>query len=175
MRWNRGKFGKEYEEEDDYARKQAWDTAAGLGRQKIFEVRRIHNDITFLDTFITQEFCDAQKLFVYRKDPRTGQMVIASRDYRLVKAELLGMFTNRGQPTIEVQDGNYRNRGELYLVHRWEGVDLRQDYALETLKNLHRVWKRPVHVETRVEEGGQLLSFDGEKVETTDLTPTEDE
>jgi len=174
-RWNRGKFGKEFEEEEDYAKKTSWNTAAGLGREKIFEVRRIHNDVTFLDTFITQEFCEAQKLFVYRRNPRTGQMEIASRDYRLVKAELLGMFTNRGQPTIEVLDGNYRNRGELYLIHRWEGVDLRQDYALETLKNLHRIWKRPVHIETLLEERGQLLSFDGEKVETNDLTPTEEE
>ncbi len=174
-RWNRGQFGKEYEEEEDYAKKLAWDTSVGQGRQKIFEVRRIHNDVTFLDTFINQEFCEAQKLFVYRKDPRTGQMVIASRDYRLVKEELLGMFTNRGQPTIDVLDGNYLNRGELYLIHRWEGVDLRQDFAQETLKNLHRIWKRPVHIETIVEEKAQLLSFDGESVESQELTPTGDE
>lgn len=174
-RWDRGMFGKEYEEEEDYAKKLAWDTSAGLGRRKIFEVRRIHNDVTFLDSFITQEFCEAQKLFVYRQDPRTGQMFIASRDYRDVKQELLGMFTNRGQPTIEVLDGNYLNRGELYLIHRWEGVDLRQDYALETLKNLHRIWKRPVHIETMVEEKGQLLSFDGEKVESRELTPLENQ
>jgi stage V sporulation protein R len=174
-RWNRGKFGKEFEEEEDYAKKLAWDTGAGLGREKIFEVRRIHNDITFIDTFITQEFCEAQKLFVYRRDQRTGQMEIASRDHRLVKAELLDLLTNRGQPTVEVLDGNFRNRGELYLIHRWEGVDLRQDYALETLKNLYRVWQRPVHIETKIEEVGHLLSFDGEKVESTALTPTETE
>ena len=85
------------------------------------------------------------------------------------------MFTNRGQPTIEVLDGNYLNRGELYLIHRWEGVDLRQDYAQETLKNLHRIWQRPVHIETVVEEKGQLFSFDGESLLSQELTATGDE
>jgi stage V sporulation protein R len=68
-----------------------------------------------------------------------------------------------------VADGNYLNRGELVLTHRWEGVDLRLDYAQETLKNLHRIWRRPVHIETKVEGKGQRLSFDGEKVTSEEM------
>ena len=56
-RWNTGKFGKEYDECDDLESKRKWDKELGLGRQKIFEVRRVHNDITFIDTFLTPEFC----------------------------------------------------------------------------------------------------------------------
>jgi stage V sporulation protein R len=174
-RWNKGRFGKEYEEEDDYEERQNWDTGAGQGRAKIFEVRKIYNDVTFIDTFLTEEFCERQKLFVYKRNPQTGRLEIADRNWRKVKEELLFALTNRGQPVVEVLDGNYENRGELYLVHRWDEVDLRLDYAHETLKNLHRVWKRPVHIETRVEGKGQLLSFDGEKVETRDITPSSDE
>ena len=172
-RWNRGKFGKEWEEEEDYETKRNWDTGAGLGREKIFEVRRIYNDVTFIDTFMNEEFCEAQKLFVYRVNPQTGQTEIADRDWRKVKNELLFALTNRGQPVIEVVDGNHRTRGELYLVHRWEGVDLRLDYAEETLKNLHRVWRRPVHIETIVEGKGRLLGFDGEEVTSEELTVDE--
>ena len=54
-RWNTGKFGKEYEECDDLEKKRTWDKQLGLGRQKIFEVRRVHNDITFIDNFLTPE------------------------------------------------------------------------------------------------------------------------
>src|SRR5205085_9555050 len=52
-RWNTGKFGKEYDQCDDLDKRRIWDQQLGLGRQKIFEVRRIHNDITFIDTFLT--------------------------------------------------------------------------------------------------------------------------
>ena len=50
-RWNKGRFGKEYEECDDLVARQHWDTKAGLGRQKLFELRKHHTDVTFIDTF----------------------------------------------------------------------------------------------------------------------------
>ena len=57
MRWNKGRFGKEYDDCDDLEKRRVWDKHLGLGRKKIFEVRRVHNDITFIDTFLTPEFC----------------------------------------------------------------------------------------------------------------------
>src|SRR5208282_645983 len=50
-RWNTGKFGKDYDDCDDLDQRRKWDRQLGLGKQKIFEVRRVHNDITFIDTF----------------------------------------------------------------------------------------------------------------------------
>jgi stage V sporulation protein R len=70
-------------------------------------------------------------------------------------------LTNFGQPFIYVEDGNYNNRGELYLRHRHEGVDLKQDYARDTLRNIQRIWTRPVNLETVVEDKKVLISFDG--------------
>ena len=52
-RWNKGKFGKDYEECDDWQTKKNWNRHLGLGREKIFETRRVHNDITFIDAFLT--------------------------------------------------------------------------------------------------------------------------
>jgi stage V sporulation protein R len=65
-RWNKGKFGKEYEECDDMEALKTWDKHLGLGRQKIFEVRRVANDITMIDNFLTKEFCETHKLFTYK-------------------------------------------------------------------------------------------------------------
>jgi len=70
-------------------------------------------------------------------------------------------LTNHGRPFIYVKDGNYRNRGELLLEHRWEGLDLKDDEAHQVLENLYTLWSRPVHIETKTETGGLLLSFDG--------------
>ena len=47
MRWDKGQFGQEWEECDSMAVKASWDRRLGLGRDKIFEVRKLYNDITF--------------------------------------------------------------------------------------------------------------------------------
>ncbi len=163
-RWNNGRFGKEYEECDDLYKKETWDKHLGKGREKIFEVRKIHNDVTFIDTFMNEEFCEAQKLFVYQFNPRTGQYEIVDRDWRKVKERLLYSITNFGQPYVYVLDGNFENRGELLLGHRWTGIELQLDHAQDTLKNVGRIWGRPVHLLTAEEENSILLSFDGKKI-----------
>jgi stage V sporulation protein R len=78
-----------------------------------------------------------------------------------VKQQLLSSLTNLGRPLIAVRDGNYRNRGELFLGHDYNGVELQMDYARDTLSNLHRLWTRPVHLETVLEDTVTVLSFDG--------------
>ncbi len=160
-RWNRGAFGKEYEECDDYRKRRDWNTNAGLGREKIFEVRRIHNDLTFIDEFLTLDFVREQRLFKFGYNQSTEYYEIESREFPKVKKQLLANLTNMGRPQIAVRDGNYRNRGELYLEHTFSGVELQLDYAKDTLRNLQRLWSRPVHLETVLEEARAVLSFDG--------------
>jgi stage V sporulation protein R len=160
-RWNTGRFGKEYEECEDREAKATWNRQLGLGREKVFEVRRVYNDVGFIDTFFTEEFCQRNKLFTYTFNERTGQYEIDSRDFRAIKQKLLFSLTNLGQPYIEVVDANFRNRGELYLKHRHEGVDLQMNYSRDTLTNLYRIWTRPVHLETVLEGTHRLLTYDG--------------
>jgi stage V sporulation protein R len=167
-RWNKGKFGKEYDDCDDVNEKKHWDRKLGQGRQKIFEVRKMHNDVTFIDSFMTDEFCQQQKLFTYAFNRRNGQYEIVDRDWRKVKNQLLFSLTNFGNPIIRVEDGNFENRGELLLVHQHEGIDLEYDKAIETLRNIHLVWQRPVHIFTRYNTQGKLLTYDGKEVHEKD-------
>ncbi len=160
-RWNKGKFGREYEECDDWLTKKNWDKQAGLGLQKIFEVRRMYNDLMFIDAFLTPEFCYDHKLFVYQYNDRTDMYEISDREFKKVKEKLLFSLTNFGQPFIRVEEANYLNRGELYLVHQHEGVDLDMEEAKDTLVNLYKIWTRPVHLETVMDDVKTLLSFDG--------------
>ncbi|MHC4607708.1 MAG: SpoVR family protein, partial [Planctomycetota bacterium] len=162
-RWNKGRFGREYDECDDRDKKKAWDTRLGQGREKIFEVRRIYNDVMFIDHFLTKEFCEQEQLFIYSPDGQTGKAVISDRDFQAIKQMLLFRLTNAGRPIICVEDANYANRSELLLRHQHEGMDLMLQEAHDTLKNLHKVWQRPVHLETIVEERAKHLTFDGEK------------
>ena len=63
-------------------------------------------------------------------------------------------------------DGNYKNRGELYLKHKYQGVELKLDYARDTLANLQRLWGRPVYIESVVDDKPTVMSFDGSQHET---------
>jgi stage V sporulation protein R len=162
-RWNKGKFGKDYEECTNLVEKKNWNKNLGLGRKKIFEVRRVYNDVTFLDEFLTEEFCYEQKLFTYGINPKSGNYEILSREFQKVKKQLLFSLTNRGNPHVEVTDGNFENRAELLLEHKHEGIDLRLDWAKDTLERLQIFWKRPVHLLTIVDGKGKLFTFDGKE------------
>lgn len=162
-RWNRGCFGREFEECDDQREKDQWNTGHGKGREKIFEVRRIHNDLTFIDEFLTLDFCRRHKMFQFGYNENTGNYEIESRAFGKVKQQLLFSLTNRGQPIIYVRDGNHKNRGELYLEHRFNGPELKVEYANATLEALYRIWRRPVHVETNLEGFRAVISYDGTK------------
>jgi stage V sporulation protein R len=160
-RWNRGAFGREYDECDDDAERRRWNTGAGLGRDKIFEVRTIHNDLTFIDEFLTLDFVRRHKLFRFGYNSNNETYEIESREFPKVKQQLLQSLTNRGRPIIAVVDGNYRNRGELFLKHDFSGVELQLDAARDTLTNLERLWGRPVHIETVLDGHSTVLSYDG--------------
>jgi len=162
-RWNTGRFGKEWNECDNLAHKRNWDRQLGLGREKIFQVRAIFNDVMFIDEFFTEDFCREQLFFTYGWNERNAQWEVQSRQYKQIKEQLLNMLTNFGSPHIHVEDGNFENRGELLLKHRHEGTDLRMDWARDTLVNLYKVWRRPTNLMTKVEGTGKLLTFDGKE------------
>ena len=162
-RWNKGKFGREYEACDNYAEKRRWDQQLGLGRQKIFEVRKLYNDVTFIDTFLSEEFCREQKLFSFAYNKSNKRYEIESREFQMIKARLLQSLTNLGQPIIKVIEANYENRGELLLLHQYENVELDKQFATDTLSNLHTLWKRPVHIQTKLDDKAVILGYDGQE------------
>jgi len=167
-RWNKGQFGKDWDECDDFAVKSQWNKNLGLGLKKIFEVRKLYNDLTFIDEFFTEDFCRKNKFFTFAYNERTEQTEIASLEFAKVKAQLLRQLTNFGQPLIEITDANYQNRGELFLTHRFDGKELRPDYCEATLKNLCSLWGRPAHLLTEVQGRWIHLSFDGQNYNRKD-------
>ena len=161
-RWDKGRFGRDWtacESEDERAR---WDTGAGIGRERIFEVRATHNDVTFLDDFLDADFCAAQGLFTTQRDPRTGRWLIDSRELRKVKRAALSQLASRGNPRIFVVDANHGNRGELRLLHRHDGLDVHLGWAEVALGNLAAIWSRPVELETLLEDKPVVLRHDGQ-------------
>ncbi len=157
-RWNAGRHGHAWENLDGLGAKGRFDDRSMKGREKIFEVRRIYNDVSFIDEFLTEEFCDRHRMFQTRRDPQTGEVRVVSRDFKRVKQTLLHHLTNRGEPFIHVVDGNYLNRGELYLAHRWTGLEIDLAKAAEVLHNVRIIWGRPVHLQMRLKDEMHLVS-----------------
>ncbi|MDJ0762183.1 MAG: SpoVR family protein [Myxococcota bacterium] len=175
-RWNKGQFGREWDECDDLHTREAWDKQAGLGLEKIFEVRGIHNDITFIDEFLTYDFVRQSKLFSFAYNAHHRRFEIESRQFDQVKQRLLMQLTNMGQPIIRVVDANASNRGELMLEHDYQGVDLDPNYAKEVLTNLYTIWTRPVLIKTKAEDKPIYAKYDGteykeEKIEEAEAEP----
>lgn len=166
-RWNKGRFGREWEECTDLDAKKSWDMRLGLGREKIFQVRALYNDVTFIDEFLTPEFVIDQRMYTFGFSGRNDRFEIESREFKEVKEKILFQLTNFGDPYIRVVDANYSNRGELLLEHQHAGMDLRGDYAKETLSALVRVWKRPVAISTKVDNKPVLLRYDGKEHSVT--------
>jgi len=136
---------------------QRWNT------KKMFEVRRLYNDVTFIDAFMTQDFCEKQKMFVYAYNKRNGTYEIVDRDYRKVKDKLLNSITNYGLPFVYVVDGDYQGKGGLYLHHEHDGVDLKITEAKETMERLYAIWKKNVYLETRLNGEKRLLIYTGKE------------
>jgi stage V sporulation protein R len=160
-RWDKGRFGKEWNECDDMAERRQWDKQTGMGREKIFQVRQVYTDVMFIDEFFTLDFCQRLGFFAYEYDRKKKQFVIDTREFAGIKAKILQSLTNAGQPVIRVIDGNHDNRGELLLEHTHDGVDLDGSYAQDTMRNLHALWSRPIHILTISEEKKVVLSYDG--------------
>jgi stage V sporulation protein R len=160
-RWNKGQFGKEWDECDDLALRQSWDRRLDLGRKKIFEVRALYNDVTFIDEFLTPDFVRDQKMLTFGWSQKNDRWEVEARTFDAVKRKLLFQLTNAGNPIVAVEDKNHDNRGELLLTHDHQGIDLRNDYAKAVLEALVRVWRRPVLIQTQVDDKTISLRFDG--------------
>lgn len=150
-RWNE----PTQEEQEKFGRKP------GGGWAKLLEVREIENDISLLRNYLTEELCEKLDLFVYEL-VEEEEWTITEKRWERVRDQLVANLTNFGYPYIEVADGDYRGNRELFLRHRYEGAELDAQYAHKVLEHVYKLWGRPVHLETVVEEITRVMRFDGE-------------
>jgi stage V sporulation protein R len=165
------------------------DRTAGWDRMR--EVRDSHNDVTFIDAFLTEEFVAENHYFTYEYTRTSGDFRVTSDAYEDVKKKLLLQFTNFGKPTVAVYDGNFDNRNELLLGHQYNGVMLDVEQAKRVLERVYQLWGRPVNLMTILkeydehdveiarrrnreptpEEVGKRIRYDGSRFETHELGP----
>lgn len=155
-RWNKGQFGKEWDECKDIKQKEDWDKKVGLGHEKVFEVRKFYNDLTLILEFFTPEFCEKYEFFEWKKYPN-GEYKIESKDPDKIKSKLLSRYVNGGLPEIRLVDPNHKNKGIMFLQHNWHGRGLHDAYVKPVLESLRHLWKNDVYLATKNKEGSEFI------------------
>jgi stage V sporulation protein R len=102
-------------------------------------------------------------MYTYKQQEVDGEnmWVVQDTDWRKVRDSLLDTMTNFGIPIIQVEDADFARRGELLLTHLFDGKSLDLDYTERTLGYIFKLWKRPVHIATVINEVNSLISYDG--------------
>jgi stage V sporulation protein R len=162
-RWN-GEIDPD-EEETDWMGYRI-ERPVGQGMQKLFEVRTLECDQTFLHKYLTEKLVRELDLYTYRVEEHNGELVwvVDETDWRTVRNTLVDNMTNFGVPVITVEDGDWEHRGELYLKHHYDGKPLDMQRTTRCLRYLVRLWGRPVHLETVIDDEQVLLSCDGNAI-----------
>jgi stage V sporulation protein R len=141
--------------------KKKYGRMGGEGKEKIFEVRTSENDVSFLRNYLTRDLIEELDLYLYKKIGYDWK--ITDKEWEKVRDELVNNLTNCGYPHIEVQDGDFNRRGELYLKHCHEGKELDVFYLEKTLPHVYTLWGKPVYLETMLDNKKVLFSYNGEK------------
>ena len=147
-RWNKGKFGREWEECDDIKQKQKWDKKIGKGKEKMFEVRELENDFTAIARYFTPELCNKLDFYETKWYPN-GEQKIEGRDFKKIKTALLHRYANRGLPDIRLTDPNHLNKGHFLMQHFWNGEPLYPPYVYEVLPSIHSLLNATVVLESK--------------------------
>ncbi|MDR6878295.1 SpoVR family protein [Bacillus sp. 3255] len=133
----------------------------GEGRSKIFEVREYESDTSFIRNYMNKPLVEELDLYVFEK--KGPEWKITDKTWENVRDQLFASRVNGGFPYIVVEDGDYQRNGELYLKHSYEGVELDLKYVERTLPYIYKLWGKPTHLHTVVEEKPVLFTFDGKK------------
>ncbi|WP_442599012.1 SpoVR family protein [Neobacillus sp. D3-1R] len=132
------------------------------GREKMFEVREIESDISFLRNYLTKDLVMREDMYLFQKQGKEYKVV--DKQWEHVRDQLVSMRVNGGFPYITVNDGDHLKNGELYLKHWFEGIELDLKYLEKVLPYIYQLWGRPVHMESVIENRNMLFTYDGKGI-----------
>jgi stage V sporulation protein R len=136
------------------------------GRDKIFEVREVERDTSFLRRYLTEELIRELNLVEYqtRGGDRIINRVPDKENWREIKENLIKTVGMGNVPVIKIEDADYHHNRYLFLRHHHDGRDLHLEYAEKTLRYLHQLWGREVVLETSINDKRSLLHFSDDKI-----------
>jgi stage V sporulation protein R len=126
-------------------------------------VREVETDVSFIRNYLTKDLVEKLDLYLFAK--QGDEWRITAKGWEKVRDGIVQQITNSGFPYIYAEDADHNRRGELYLRHAYEGVELDSVYVKKTLPHVHHIWQRPVHLETVEDDQRVVYSYNGTDTE----------
>ena len=119
------------------------------GMDKIFEVRSLERDESFLRKYLTEELCEELNLFEY--GAKDGNYVVKEvadeKGFKNIRNALCSSCGLGSVPLIRVTEMSKRDK-TLALEHVFDGRELNLSYAEATLKYIYELWGNTVTLKT---------------------------
>ena len=135
-----------------------------FGREKLFEVRELERDQSFIRRYLTREMCEETHLFEYVK--MSSDYIISEisdelgwKKVRDSLAELTGLGSI---PVIEIEEWQQKDN-MLILKHIYDGRELEFTNAYETLKHTVDLWGGKVALKTVLDDKQKIITCDESK------------
>lgn len=145
-----------------------WDEkyGKGAGKEKIFEVRRDDDDISFIRNYLTADLVQDLKLFTYGyvdgppNDQGERFIEIKERMRDQVVETLVAPLYNGGVPQISIVE--IGPEGKLIMKHESTNVStLDHKFASKTLEYVWDLWAAPIELYSQNDDGEEIvLCFD---------------
>ena len=146
---DKGKLYRQYQELDNIYQRETYDAKTGEGLKTIFDIRKYFTDYNFIKIYIDQDFVDRHQLFVVGKQYNPNEQIIdyyvKSRKADDYKQMLIDSLYH---PPVITPDLDKTNENQLYLIHKFEGKPLVQDFIPEVLIGLEYLWGGDAILET---------------------------
>lgn len=128
------------------------------GKEKIFEVREVDRDSSFLRRYLTKDLCEELNLFQYNH--RTFDTIIeeiSDEDgWKVIRDTLSYTAGMGGIPYVRVIDLNKKDY-TLTLENIFDGRALELSYAKETLKYVQELWGHDVRLITKGTDNQEII------------------
>lgn len=134
------------------------DISKKYGPQKLFEIRELERDESFIRRYLTQELCTELNLFEYIKKGSEYEIQEISDDegWIEIRNELCNSVGMGMVPLIRVKDMSRIDK-TLTLEHVFDGRELNMEYTEGTLKCISDLWGHIVILETSI--GGKNTKY----------------
>lgn len=134
------------------------------GVDKIFEVRKIERDQSFIRRYLTEDLCREMNMFQYNKKGRDYEIEEVSDDegWRSIRDTIANSIGMGSIPCITVQEVVQKDNS-LLLSHEYDGRELELTYAYETLKYIAVLWRGKVLLKTFIDKVEKLIICDENK------------
>lgn len=133
------------------------------GIDKIFEVRKLERDQSFIRKYLTEELCKKMNLFEYNKkgSDYVIEEVSDREGWKKIRDTLANSVGMESIPYILILEVTKDNT--LVLEHEYDGRELEMTYAYETLKYISNLWDGKVSLKTRINNVKKVIVCDENK------------